>query len=237
MGVIHLHEDPASLARAATERIVMQAEAAVAIRGAFVLGLSGGRTETEVYRALAQDRRIEWTRVRIVFADERGVPPDHPDSNYARTLAALIEPAGIPPENVRRMKGEYQDLEAAAAEYEPHVSAPVDLVTLGIGADGHTASIFPRSPLVMERVRRVAAVYDSPKPPPRRITVTPRVIREASAVMVFAAGEEKARAVARSLEGRTDMREVPARMLREYEWHLDRAAASALGRPDPTRTA
>ena len=163
----------------------------------------------------------------VYFADG-AVPPNDPESNFRLARESLIDPAAIPARNVHRMKGDYTDLDAAVEEYEAHLVERLDLLVLGIGEDGHTASIFPGSPLVMERTRRVALVSDSPKPPPVRLTITPRVIREAREVLVLATGGDKASAVAQALEGTTDMREVPARMLRECVWLLDRAAAANL---------
>jgi len=224
---VHVLEDDRALAEAGAGLIANDAGAAIVARGRFNLGLSGGRTPAALYRALSQ-RPADWLRVRVYFADERAVPPTDAESNFRLARETLIDPAGIPPRNVHRMKGEYDDLDAAVEEYEAHLVEPLDVLVLGIGEDGHTASIFPGSRLVVERVRRVAAVTDAPKPPPKRITVTPRVIREARRVVVLATGSAKALAVARALEGPTDIRAHPARMLREYEWLVDRAAAAAL---------
>ena len=228
---VQVFDDLDALARAAAERIATAAEGAVRAHGRFDFGLSGGRTPAGLYRALASPafrERLDWPRVRIYFADERAVPPTDERSNFRLARESLIDAAGISPKHVHRMKGEYPELDVAVEEYEAHLNEPLDALVLGVGEDGHIASIFPGSPLVMERIRRVAAVTDSPKPPARRLTVTPRVIREARRVLALAAGEEKAHAVARALEGAADIREVPARMLREYEWFIDRAASREL---------
>ncbi|HYM80497.1 MAG TPA: 6-phosphogluconolactonase [Candidatus Limnocylindria bacterium] len=228
MSELHVFDAGAALARAGAEMI---ATAAAGARGRFNLALSGGRTPEQLYRTLAGDEfreRMNWARVRIYFADERAVPPTDPASNFRLARETLIDPAGIPAPNVHRMKGDYADLDAAVVEYEAHLVEPMDVLVLGVGEDGHTASIFPSSPLTVERVCRVAVVRDSPKPPPIRLTITPRVIREARKVIVQAIGREKAEAVARALEGTTDIREIPARMLREYVWLIDRAAAARL---------
>jgi 6-phosphogluconolactonase len=126
------------------------------------------------------------------------------------------------------MKGEYPDLTAAAEEYEAHLRAPLDLLLLGIGEDGHVASLFPGAVAVAERERRVLPVLDAPKPPPRRLTLTPRAIAEAREVLVLATGPGKARAVAAALEGATEPEELPARLVRDRVWLLDREAAAAL---------
>jgi 6-phosphogluconolactonase len=175
---------------------------------------------------------VDWTRVRVYFADERAVPPDHPDSNFRQARGMLIDPLRIPPRNVHRMKGEYPDLAAAVEEYEAHLVEPLDALVLGVGEDGHVASLFPGSPLVRETVRRVAAVTDSPRPPARRLTLTPRALVEARRVLVIATGGAKAGAVARALDADVTPEEVPARLVRDREWYLDREAAS--GRPPQT---
>ena len=220
-----------ALAEAVAERIAVRATDAVAVRDRFDLGLSGGRTPARLYGLLATPAwraRIDWARAHVWFADERAVPPDHGESNYRMVRETLLDPLGLDPARVHRMRGEDRDLEAAAHAYEAELSAPLDVLVLGVGEDGHVASIFPGSPLIMERARRVAAVTDAPKPPPRRLTVTPRVIREARAVLVLATGAAKADAVAGALEGEADIRQLPARMLRPYGWFLDRAAAAKL---------
>jgi 6-phosphogluconolactonase len=229
--VIHVFGDASALARAAAETIADAAARAIRERGRFDLGLSGGRTPEATYRALASAPlagRVDWTRVRVYFADERALPPQDPASNFRLARETLIDPARIPPANVHRMKGDYADLAAAAEEYEAHLTGPLDLLILGVGEDGHTASLFPGSPLVDETTRRVAVVADSPKPPARRLTLTPRAIAEARRVLVLATGAGKAGPVARALEGDANPREVPARLLRDREWYLDREAASGL---------
>jgi len=176
--------------------------------------------------------RVEWARVRIYFADERAVPPDHPESNFRLARETLLDPLRLAPRNIHRMKGEYQDLEAAVVEYEAHLTEPLDVLILGVGEDGHIASLFPGTPLADEKVRRVAAVTDSPKPPVLRLTLTARALGEARQVLVLATGPEKAEAVARALEGWAGPREVPARLVRGRDWYLDRAAAGRLAAPE-----
>jgi 6-phosphogluconolactonase len=140
----------------------------------------------------------------------------------------LIDPAGIPARNVHRIRAEDPDLEEVVREYAAALSPVLDLVILGLGDDGHIASIFPGSPTAREAVARVVAERDSPKPPLRRVTITPRVLREAREIMVLAVGAAKAPAVALALEGTTDPDHTPARLVREREWLMDRAAARLL---------
>jgi 6-phosphogluconolactonase len=226
--VIHILEDPESLGRAVAESVVDAAATSIAARGVFRVALSGGRTPQRLYELLASSDdgdRLDWARVEVLFADERAVPPDHPDSNYRMVREKLLVPAGIPASNVRRMRGEAEDLEAAAREYEVLLGEPVDQVILGVGEDGHIASLFPGSTALSEFERRVIAVTGS-KPPPRRLTITPRVLAEARQVAVLASGRGKARAVADALEG--PAARTPAALVRDRDWYLDRAAASAL---------
>jgi len=216
------------LAEAAADAVLEIGRASHRERGCFRVGLSGGRTPRELYARLAAPPRrqvLRACRPVIVFADERAVPPDHPDSNYAMVRAALLDPAGIQASCVHRMRGETQPLAAAAVEYESAVREPLDLLILGVGPDGHTASIFPHSAAAAETDRRVVAVTDSPKPPPRRLTVTPVVIAEARSIFVLATGADKAPAIRRALDPDTAVLEIPARLLRERQWFVDRAAS------------
>ena len=230
MAEVHVFDSPSALAEAAAARIVSCAAAVQARGKRFRIALSGGRTPAAAYRILGGGiaPAVDWTRVAVLFADERDAPPTEPESNYWEARKLFLEPAGVPPERVHRMKAEAPDLAAAAAAYEPLLAEPLDLLVLGIGEDGHTASLFPGSPLVRERQRRVAAVFDSPKPPPRRLTITPRVIDEAGEVLMLASGAGKAEAVARALVGDGDPAEVPAWLARNGTWCLDAAAAAML---------
>jgi len=229
--VIRVFDDAIALGRAAALEVVATGRAALAERGAFRLGLPGGTTPAPMFAALADQGavgHVDWRRTTVCFSDERAVPPDHPDSNHRAARTALLDPLRVPEARVHRMAGEAEDLDAAARAYETHLAEPLDLLVLGIGADGHTASIFPGHPAARERQRRVVAVTGSPKPPPRRLTLTPRAIAEARQVLVLAAGEEKAEAVARALEGDEEPSSLPARLLRDRAWFLDRAAAARL---------
>jgi 6-phosphogluconolactonase len=226
---LHVFDSPDDLAKAAAHAIAERA-ASVQSRGRdFRLALSGGRTPAGAYSILGRGRTepaVDWNRVIVLFADERAAPPTEPESNYWEARKLLLEPAGVPPRHVHRMKAENPDLEAAAAEYEPLLAEPLDLLVLGIGEDGHTASLFPGSSLVRERRRRAAAVFDSPKPPPRRLTITPRVIVEARSLLMLASGAGKAAAVARALAPDADPATTPAALARAGVWLIDTAAAA-----------
>ncbi|MGH7743150.1 MAG: 6-phosphogluconolactonase [Candidatus Eiseniibacteriota bacterium] len=224
-----VHADSDALAAAAGAFILECGRAALAARGRFALALSGGRTWVATFAWLAlRPAEFDWSRAQIYFADERAVPPDHPDSNFRLAREALIDPLRIPPTHVHRMKGEYADLAAAAEEYQGRLRGPLDCLLLGIGEDGHIASLFPGGEALSEREHRVRPVFDSPKPPPRRLTLTPRAIDEAREVVVLASGAGKAAAVAAALEGEGAASKIPARLVRERTWKLDAAAAAQL---------
>ncbi len=239
MGQVRVYDDAAGLAQAAAGKIAQRIIAGVGVGGRCRIALSGGRTPIATYQALARGPWVgplQWRGVEIYFADERAVPPDHPESNYAMARATLIDPAGIPAQNIHRIRAEDPVLEDVVREYEATLPPAFDLIILGIGEDGHTASIFPGSPVAREAVARVVAVRDSPRPPLRRVTITPRVLRDAREIMILATGAAKADAVARALEGSTDPDQIPARLVREREWLLDRAAAGLVKDPETPRT-
>jgi 6-phosphogluconolactonase len=190
------------------------------------LSLAGGSTPRGAYELLAEERGVSWERVSLYFGDERAVPPDDPRSNYRMVREALIDRLAVGP-RVHRMEGEAADLEAAARRYDEQLPDRLDVLVLGMGADGHTASLFPGSPALRETRRRVVPV-EAPADPPRRLTVTPPVIAAARQVVVIVSGADKAAAVARALEGAMDEDAVPAALARHGLWLLDRAAAGRL---------
>jgi 6-phosphogluconolactonase len=184
------------------------------------LALSGGGTPGPAYRALAE-AKLPWERVDIFFVDERFVPPDHADSNYRMVEDTLLKPLRLPSSQVFRMQGEREDRDTAAREYEATLPPVLDVVLLGMGPDGHTASLFPGHPALEEQKRRVLAVV-GPKPPPWRMTLTLPVLLSARAVLNLVAGAGKADAVRRALAG--DM-SLPAARVTNTQWMLDPAAA------------
>jgi 6-phosphogluconolactonase len=219
--------DPEDLTRPAAEWLVAEMAAAIRARGGCAVALAGGRTPEPVYRELARSTAVDWTQVDVFFGDERAVPPDHPDSNYRMVSAALLSRVPIPASRVHRMEAERADRDAAAREYELLLPAALDVLVLGIGPDGHTASLFPGSGVLDERRRLVIPVVGA-KPPTDRMTITPPVIEAARRVAVIAAGADKAAVVARAVEGPLAPKEVPAQLARRGDWFLDRAAAARL---------
>jgi 6-phosphogluconolactonase len=213
--------DAEAVARGAADAIAL---AVTRAEGEFHLGLAGGTTPKRTYELLA-GLPVAWERLHVWFGDERCVAPDHADSNFAMVRAALLARVKIPASQVHRMRAEDPDREAAARDYERELPPRLHLLLLGMGPDGHTASLFPGSVALRETVRRVVPVV-GPKPPPERLTITPPVIASARRVVVLATGAEKAAAVRLALSGECDPWDCPARLLRDAEWHLDRAAAA-----------
>ena len=172
-------------------RVLALAREAIAARGRFSLALSGGSLATLCFPALAE-LEIDWSKVHFFWADERAVPPTDPESNYG--VAERLWLSRVQGPVVHRMEGEATDLEAAARRAEAEIldNGPLDLVLLGVGPDGHVASLFPGHPLSRERDRRVVAVFDAPKPPPRRLTLTLPALLEARALIIVATGAAKA---------------------------------------------
>jgi 6-phosphogluconolactonase len=213
-------------ARVAAERIAHVIEATVGRADRARVALAGGNTPRAVYRELSQIP-LPWDRVEIYFGDERAVPPSDAQSNYRMAREALLDAVAIPAAQIHRIPAERADVEAAALDYAAALPPRLDLIVLGIGADGHTASLFPGSAALTERGRKVVAV-EGPKPPARRLTVTPPVITAARAQIVLAAGAEKAAAVAQALEGSENVHACPAQLARTGTWIMDRAAAARL---------
>ena len=211
---------PESLAQEAAAWMARSLQDALATRPRASLALSGGGTPGPAYRALA-DMKLPWERVDVFFVDERFVPPDHAESNYRLVEDTLLKPLRLPSSQVFRMEGEREDRDAAARDYEAKLPPVLDVVLLGMGPDGHTASLFPGHPALEERERRVLSVV-GPKPPPWRMTLTLPVLLSARAVLNLVAGAGKADAVRRALAGDVSL---PAARVTNTQWMLDPSAA------------
>ena len=234
---VHVYESPEELAEAAAREFAAKANEE---RGRFAVALAGGSTPKTTYEILARDYsgRIDWSRTHVFFGDERTVPPDHEDSNYRMAREALLD--HVPVGGVHRMRGELPPDEAAEAceeelrDFFGSVELPrFDLILLGVGGDGHTASLFPETSALEVHDRWVVA---NPvlKLDTTRITLTVPVLNAARAVCFLVAGEGKAEALKEILEGDPDPREYPASLIQPEggpEWMLDRSAASLLGEP------
>jgi 6-phosphogluconolactonase len=229
--------DAAEVARETAERIARVLRASIAKSGHVALALSGGSTPRDAYALLARQPGIDWTKTDIFWVDERGVPPTDERSNYRWAKATLLDAAGSPPERVHRMRAEAPDLIAAAQEYEQLIRQYVeldadgvpafDVVVLGIGEDGHTASLFPGEPTIDVVDRLVAAVPAGPGHE-ARLTLTPKAIEHARFVFVVAVGSGKRDALERVWSSQGDLHQTPARIIRgcrgAVTWIIDKAA-------------
>lgn len=237
---IKIAVDNPALSRAAAEEFKITAESAIAERGRFAVALSGGNTPRSVYSLLAQHYKtsLPWSKVHIFFGDERSVPPDHPDSNYRMANEALLSHVAILPENVHRILAEL-DPEPAAQEYENQLREffrpadgdwpRFDLIMLGLGEDGHTASLFPGSSALNETSRLVVPTWVEEKKT-FRITLTYPVLNHAAEVEFLVAGAGKAQILKEVLNHSSPM--YPAQRIKPGNgrllWLLDQAAASLL---------
>ncbi|HXL79650.1 MAG TPA: 6-phosphogluconolactonase [Pyrinomonadaceae bacterium] len=234
-------DTPEQVAQAGAERFVDYAAASIGDHDSFAVALAGGSTPRRAYELLATDEfkgRINWPRVHLFFGDERAVPPDDPQSNYRMVNDALISRVAIPAENVHRIIGETEPTQSAAS-YEAELKGffrkvdwpRFDLVWLGMGADGHTASLFPGSNALQEETRWVLATRQ-PQTGQDRITLTLPVINHAARVTFMVRGKDKAAMLARVLRSESADEELPARKIKPVngilECLVDRAAASAI---------
>jgi len=238
-GLVIAH-DASALAALAADRLARALSEAAQEAGAapIAVALAGGRTPLSAYALLARDSRVPWPRVEIFLGDERCVPPTSADSNVRRLREALAEAPGLRPGAIHAMwtvEGQGPatpaDLDLAARAYEAALPLCLDVLLLGMGADGHVASLFPGSPALAETARRVVPAR-APVAPHERLTITPPVIAAARRLLVLVAGEEKSQAVARALEPRPGANgpPPPAALTRHGTWLLDRAAAARLER-------
>ena len=220
-------KDSAELAERAAALVAEKAREAVRARGSFHVALAGGTTPRVMYEKLSTRDDVAWRSVHVWFGDERAVPTDHDDSNYRMVKESLLDRTPIPSANVHRMEADEADLDAAAAAYSAALPEHLDLILLGMGEDGHTASLFPGAAALQEQLKRVVAV-SGPKPPPKRLTVTPLVISAARHRLVLAAGSGKAEMLARVLVGPVNPLALPVQLARDGVWVIDEAAAAKL---------
>jgi len=211
----------------AAEVIGEAIKAAVASRGACYLMLTGGKTAEQLYDHWARASALPLERMRLLFGDERCVPPDHADSNYALVMRTLLAKAVPPGCSVARMEAENSDREAAARAYEKLLPEAIDVLLLGVGTDGHVASLFPHSPAFRAGQRTVVPVT-GPKPPRERLTITPKVIAGAREVFVLARGAEKGGILVEALKSPADSVSLPVRLALGGTWLLDEKAACQL---------
>jgi len=235
-GLLIATPDTAQAAREACARMAKAIREAIRDHGSATIALSGGTSPFEAYRLLAQEP-FDWNKIHVYWVDERAVLPENERSNYANTKKALLDPARIPPANVHRMRGEAWDLTIAAADYESELRETIankiggvpalDLVVLGIGDDGHTASLFPGEPTVRTTDKLVTAV-PAGNGREARLTLTAPVLENARASVVIVLGKAKHAALERVWAVNGSVDETPARIVRSFRgaitWVIDRAA-------------
>lgn len=240
-GKLIIFDNASEVARAAADRLIEIAREAIGERGRFAVALAGGSTPKRAYELLASDDfkdRLDWSKVHIFFGDERCVPPDDAESNYRMVNEAMLSHIAIPPENIHRMQG-MGDAVANARLYEDELRTyfndaewpAFDLVLLGMGDDGHTASLFPGSPALHEQEAWVAANWVE-KFRAYRITLTAPAINHAAHVIFLVTGESKAERLAEVLTGERAPEQLPSQSIEpttgELEWLTDKAASTQL---------
>lgn len=238
---VRIFRDLEELSRAAAELFVEQAAQSGTERNQFLVALNGGSTPNRLFQLLATDYRasVDWSRVHVFWGDERCVPPDSEGSSYGQAREALLSHVAIPEGNIHRARGELGPAEASrdySLTLKRFASAPLDwprfdLVYLGMGEDGHTASLFPGSPVdVSEPTLPVTAQYQDR--PANRVTLTPVVFNSARMVVFMASGEKKAQTFAEVLSDRYNPKLYPAQRIDPKDgklvWLVDEAAAGRL---------
>ena len=240
---LRIYQDLEALSRGAANLFVEQGSGSITERSRFLVALNGGGTPARLFQLLATEFReqVAWREVHIFWGDERCVPPDDPGSSYGQAHQLLLGRVPIPGSNIHRVQGELGPAQAArayAAALTAYASPPLvwprfDLVYLGMGEDGHTASLFPGSPVnVAEPVIPITAHYQDR--PANRVSLTPRVFNSARLVAFMAAGETKAETLAQVLGDRYNPEQYPAQRIRPEDgrliWLVDEAAAGQLPR-------
>jgi len=239
-----IYPDVTTISNEAASYIVRVARESIAARGLFSFGLSGGTTPGVLYRLLASEpyrSQICWQAVHVFWSDERCVPPHDPESNFQLAQHTLLHTSVLRTEQIHRMPADRPDRQAAADEYAREIrqvlggdGTPVfDLLQLGMGAEAHTASLFPNQPSLHEQERLVLPVV-VPKPPPERLTFTPPLLQAARHLLFLAGGAEKAEALQAVLEGADQPDLYPAQRIArraqgEVHWMVDSAIARLLG--------
>jgi 6-phosphogluconolactonase len=242
---MRVFRDSAELAAACATLFAQMARRCVSENGEFTVALSGGTTPREIHRRIAagdqaESERLPWDKIHVFFGDERCVPPDSPESNFRMAQETLFSQVPIPPANIHRMKGELEP-GSAAAEYEAELRRKFklgsqglprfDLLLLGVGPDGHTASLFPGTAALTEQQRLAVANY-VPHLDAWRLTLTFPVLNHAACVLFLTTGEEKAPVVRAVFRPSPGAAMCPARLVQPksgwLRWFLDEAAASQM---------
>ena len=238
---VRIFKDLEEISRAAADLFVEQSAQSISERDQFLVALNGGSTPNRLFQLLATDSRekVDWSKVHVFWGDERCVLPDDPGSSYGQAREILLRYVPIPDANIHRVQGELGPVEASkdyALTLKQFASPPLDwprfdLIYLGMGEDGHTASLFPGSPVdVTEPTMPVTAHYQDR--PASRVTLTPVVLNRARMITFMATGEKKAQTVAEVLSDRYNPELYPAQRIQPIDgkliWLVDQAAASKL---------
>ena len=245
---LRIFSDKKRLTRAIAEELVQRVGENAAMGRTFTMALAGGGTPRALYELLAARyrHRILWQCVQLFWSDERYVRLDHPDSNYRMAREALLDLIEIPPVNIHAAPTGFDRPDEAARVYERVLrqtagSGRLDWVLLGMGEDGHLASLFPRSPTLSETDRWVVAVRSSPKPPLVRLTLTLPLMNRAAHIHFLVSGSDKSEALRSTVEGPYEPSRFPAQGVRPINgsvtWWVDQQAASRLERSATSRTA
>jgi 6-phosphogluconolactonase len=242
---IQIVEDAEAVSRTAAEMMVSQALQNLKSKDSFAVALSGGSTPKNMFAILANDaalrEQMPWDSVHFFWGDERHVPPDHADSNYRMTNEVMFSRVPVPPENIHRIRAENPDAGKAAEDYEQELRRffkleteqlpAFDCVFLGMGPDGHTASLFPGTKALHERKQLVVSNWVA-KFQSFRITLTAPVLNNADTVIFLVSGEEKAEPLRVVLEGQKQTDRFPSQLIEPTHgkllWLVDRAAARKL---------
>jgi 6-phosphogluconolactonase len=231
MSLVQRHQNGIAAAQACGRRVLALLEHAVAERGRATLAVSGGSSPRPMFETLARSG-FGWEAVDVYWVDERCVPPDHPHSNFRLANGVWLEPARVPAANIHRVLGEIDPHEAAAL-YDQALRRVehFDVIHRGMGADAHTASLFPGDPLIDDHQRFAAAVYAAGLKQ-WRVTMLPRVLLSARHTVILAAGAGKAAALDAVLTGPYDPKKYPAQIAarnsKRATWFVDEAAAALL---------
>jgi 6-phosphogluconolactonase len=239
---ISVYSDLDTISREAAHYTVRVAREAIALRGLFSIALSGGTTPGKMYALLAAEpyrSQIDWGAVHFFWSDERCVPPDDPQSNFALAQSTLFSKLDLRPEQIHRVPADRADREQAAKDYASEIRQVLggevpafDLIQLGMGPEAHTASLFPHQPSLKEQTRLVIPV-SVPKPPPDRLTFTPPLLTAARHLLFLATGTDKAEALHEVLEGAYQPEEYPAQLIAQQArgdvvWIIDTNIAAKL---------
>lgn len=244
--IVRVFDTPEHVAHAAATEFVAVSHEAIDARGRFAVALAGGSTPRRLYELLGEESfrgHVDWTRVEFFWGDERPVAPDHADSNFGMAKHALLDKLGLPAGQIHRMPADRPDLDAAARDYQNEIAAlfgvpsngpppAFDLVLLGMGPDGHTASLFPHTTALHETKRWVVA-NPVPKLTATRLTLTAAILNRARHILFLVSGAEKAGVLAEVLEGPSDPQRLPAQLIAppppgQVTWLVDLAAARNL---------